>query len=73
MKTDDLKKTEEDVLNILNSMQPAHKIVMYKTLYNEGQRMSNVDDDLRKIKEYKELTKNEKTESTPVPYGYWVV
>lgn len=70
MKIDDVKKTETDVENILEQMDSSHKIVMYKTLYNSGYRISNVEDDLRKIKEYTPLKQTfNPQEGNPFLYG----
>jgi len=57
MNTDVLKQYEDDVNKILESMEPAHELIIYKTLYNKGHRQEYVREKIDKIKDYKPLKK----------------
>lgn len=69
-----LKKYEEDVEKFLNKMTHGHKLIMYKTLYNQGLRIDKLEENLRKIKKYEELyvDPTENTQDAPL-WQYGVV
>lgn len=71
MTIDIQKKYEKDVEALIDQMSSGHNLIMYKLLYAEGCRMSTVDEEIRKIKEYVPLVKSPE-DIDPAQYHFMV-
>ena len=66
------KKFEEDVEKTVNRMKKGHKLILYKYLHNDGYRMADIEQELRKIKQYEQMdTEPQPSSQSTAPDWYY--